>query len=242
MLKIFNSLELNNKRNMLSPNTIVFSLVLLIFSKMAWSENQQAIKSPENCTEIKSSLKRLTCFDQHFKTPIKIINKKESTGFLQTRQSKIMQMAMRIEEDRNDETTGLLREEIIEHESADQQRIILTTPAIGSHPPRPLLMISCINNITRLQIGLHNSINRGRVDVALGLKNRRQQTDYSWRVLGNGRIIDAGHGIPSINLLKTMIGHTRLLIHSEDMSLEGLTFDITGFTHYIKSFRIACHW
>lgn len=209
---------------------------------MAWGENQQPIKKPENCTEIKASLPRLTCFDQYFKTPIKIINKKKDNSLLFTRQLEIMQMAMRIEEGRNDGTSGLLREEIVEHESAEQQRIILTTPAIGSHPPRPLLMISCINNITRLQIGLHTGINRGRVDVALGLKNRTQQTDYSWRVLGNGQIIDAGHGIPSINLLKTMIGHTRVLIHSEDMSLEGLTFDITGFTHYIKSFRIACHW
>ncbi|MCF6204768.1 MAG: type VI secretion system-associated protein TagO [Methylococcaceae bacterium] len=232
----------DKKQNISSSIFLSLFLVFLAISKLAWGENQQPIKNPKKCTEIKSSLERLTCFDQYFETPIKIAKKKDRSNPIITRQLKIMQMAMRVEEGRNDGTSGLLREEIVEHESADQQRIILTTPAIGSHPPRPLLMISCINNITRLQIGLHTSISRGRVNVALGLKNRTQQTDYSWRVLGNGQIIDAGHGIPSINLLKTMIGHTRVFIHSEDMSLEGLTFDITGFTHYIKSFRIACHW
>jgi type VI secretion system protein VasI len=222
--------------------TMVLVLVFLVMPKTVWSENQLPITNPEDCTAFKSSLQRLTCFDQYFNTPFEITDDKDSAKKFPVRKSKIMQMAMRIEKQRNDETTGLLREEIMEHESAGQQRIILTTPAIGSHPPRPLLMISCINNITRLQIGLHHSINRGRVDIALGLKDNTQQTDYSWRVLGNGEIIDAGHGIPSIELLKKMIGYNRVRIHSEDMVLEGLTFDITGFTHYVKSFRIACHW
>ena len=221
---------------------MIYILILLIIPKTAWSESQTPITKPEDCTAFKSSLQRLTCFDQYFNTPFEIENNRNSAKKAPGRQSKIMQMAMRIEKQRNDQTTGLLREAIMEHESAGQQRIILTTPAIGSLPPRPLLMISCINNITRLQIGLHNSINRGRVDIALGLKNSTQQTDYSWRVLGNGEIIDAGHGIPSIDLLKKMIGHNRVRILSEEMVLEGLTFDITGFTHYVKSFRIACHW
>ncbi len=235
MLKTFNNAY---------PKSIatVLIFVVLIHPKTVWSESQQAITKPQDCTAIKSSLQRLTCFDQYFNTPVVIADRKKSAQNSNARKSKIMQMALRIEQQRNDETNGLLREEIMEHEAAGQRRIILTTPAIGSHPPRPLLMISCINNITRLQIGLHKSINRGRVAVALALKDNTQQTDYSWRVIGHGQIIDAGHGIPSINLLKTMIGYNRVLIHSEEMALEGLTFDITGFTHYVKSFRIACHW
>lgn len=222
---------------------IILSLILYTaFSSVSESATPQPVKKPEDCILIKSSLQRLTCFDHYFKTPI-VIEKMAGGAAKKThRKSKIMQLALRIEEQRNDQSMGLLRDEILEHESAGQQRIILTAPAIGSIPPRPLLMISCINNITRLQIGLHHSINRGRVDIALGLKGRTQQTDYSWRVLGHGELIDAGHGIPSINLLKTMIGQHRVRIHAEDMALEGLTFDITGFTQYVKSFRKACHW
>lgn len=233
----------NTFKPLINNNIIetAFILIFFLFSMPVFSK--QEILSPKSCIEIKSSLQRLTCFDRYFKTPIDIPNIKEATKTLRRKKSKIMQMAIRIEEQRNDETApGLLREVIMEHENAEQQRIILTSPALGRHPPRPLLMISCINNITRLQIGLHNSINRGRVDVALKLRDRTQQTNYSWRVLDDGKIIDAGHGIPSINLLKTMIGHNRILIHSEDIALEGLTFDITGFTHHVKSFRIACHW
>jgi type VI secretion system protein VasI len=131
---------------------------------------------------------------------------------------------------------------MLEHELAGQQRIVLTTPAIGSRPPRPLLIISCINNITRLQIGLHQSINKGWIKIALGLKNKKYQTNTSWRMTGAGEIVDAGRGIPSINLLKSMLGQSRVQIHSKDMLLNGLTFDITGFSQQMKSFRLACHW
>jgi len=237
-LKIYNSFKPVRNKSIVK---ILLSLLFFLFSIPVFSKQQ--ILPPGSCIEIKSSLQRLTCFDQYFKTPVVIPDREEATKTLRRKKSKIMQMAMRIEERRNNETSpGLLREVIMEHKDAEQQRIILTSPALGRHPPRPLLMISCINNITRLQIGLHNSINRGRVDVALEMKGSTQQTNYSWRVLDDGKIIDAGHGIPSINLLKTMIRHNRVLIHSEDMALEGLTFDITGFTHYVKSFRIACHW
>ncbi len=215
--------------------------IFLLVPIISWAKTQEST-GPEKCKAIKPALQRLTCFDQLFKTPITIERRKKTTQYGRNKTPAIMQLAEHIEKQRNNETTGLLKEEIMEHEAVDQKRIILTTPAIGSHPPRPLLMISCINNITRLQIGLHQPVNKKRVNITLRLKTKLRLTDYSWRVTDDGLIIDAGRGIPSINLLKSMIGQKRILIHSDDISLEGLTFDITGFTHYVKSFRKACHW
>lgn len=222
---------------------LLFTLLFFLSTpKIVWSESQKPITNPEQCKLIKSSLQRLTCFDQFFKTPVVIPDVKKTGNKLGGRTPEIIKIAMRIEEQRTSEITGLLREDKMEHESARQQRIIFTSPAIGSHPPRPLLMISCINNITRLQIGLHSPVNKGKVDVALNLSGRTHGRDHHWRIIGSGLIADAGHGIPSIDILKTMIGHNRVLFHSDEMVLEGLTFDITGFTHYVKSFRTACHW
>lgn len=236
MLKMFNRL-------LKKVTSVLFlALICVVIPTIAWGKKQPQTLTPEECTTIKSSLKRLTCFDQYFKTPFVIDNKKQISQTLRIKKSKVMQMAMRIEEQRTDELSGLLRDEMLEHELAGQQRIILTSPAIGSQPPRPLLIISCINNITRLQIGLHHPINKGWIEIALGLKNRKNQTSTSWRMTGTGEIIDAGRGIPSINLLKTMLGQNRVQIHSKDMALNGLTFDITGFTQQMKSFRLACHW
>ncbi|MFW5443455.1 MAG: type VI secretion system-associated protein VasI [Methylococcaceae bacterium] len=234
-MKTFNRFDLKN------GTSILLVLVFLCISTAIWSK-QQVIKTPEQCTTIKSSLKRLTCFDHYFKTPIVIENKKQVSQVLRNRTSKIMQMAMRVEQQRTDEQTGFLSDEMLEHELAGQQRIILTTPAIGSSPPRPLLIISCINNITRLQIGLHQPINKGWIEISLGLNGGKQQTNSAWRMTGDGQIVDAGRGIPSINLLKTMQGQNRVQIHSQDISLQGLTFDITGFTQQVKSLRLACHW
>jgi type VI secretion system protein VasI len=58
--------------------------------------------------------------------------------------------ALEQEKQRMDNSTGLL----ITRTEGERPTVIITTPAIGSLPPRPVLMFSCVDNITRMQVAL----------------------------------------------------------------------------------------
>jgi hypothetical protein len=57
---------------------------------------------------------------------------------------------MEQEKRRTDNSTVLL----LTQRPGERPTVIITTPAIGSLPPRPVLMFSCVDNITRMQVAL----------------------------------------------------------------------------------------
>lgn len=223
-------------------NKMAFLLImtsLLMSDYLLASEN---INTPTECTKITSSLNRLACFDSFFKTPIYLPGKRNATAFRSDYQPEILRIAQRIETKRPSETAGLLMQKSIDHEASDQRRIVLSAPAIGAYPPRPLLIISCINNITRLQIGFEKSLTGHSASVALNLDAMSIGGDYLWRIIDSGKIVDAGRGISSINILKKMSTYQRLMIQSDTHLLDGLTFDISGLHQVLPELRKACHW
>ncbi len=220
----------------------VFSLImsLLLISDYLFASTN--VNAPTECTQIKSSLNRLACFDSFFKTPIHLPGERNTTSFRADYHPEILRIAQRIEAGRPSETAGLLMQRSIDHEASNQKRIILSAPAIGAYPPRPLLIISCINNITRLQIGFEKPLAENSAPVTLNLDAMSIGGDYLWRVIESGKIVDAGRGISSIKILKKISKYQRLMIQSDTYLLDGLTFDISGLNQALPELRKACHW
>ncbi len=221
--------------------TVFLLLMTSLFVSNCLRASTEAI-TPSKCTQIKSSLNRLACFDSLFKTPVHFSEKSKVSDLRADYQPEILRIVQRTEAGRPPETAGLLIQRSIDHEASEQERIILSAPAIGAIPPRPLLIISCINNITRLQIGFEKSLTEHSVPVTLNLDAMSIGGDYLWRVIEAGKIVDAGRGISSISILKKISKYQRLMIQSDAHLLNGLTFDISGLNQVLPKFRKACHW
>ena len=63
-----------------------------------------------------------------------------------------------------------------------------------------------------------------------------------WRVLDSGQVIDAGRGLPAIDLLRGMGGGQRLRLESDYPPLDGLMFDADGLGVLIEQERQLCRW
>ncbi len=50
--------------------------------------------------------------------------------------------------------------------------MVITTLAIGHVPPRPVLMFSCVDNITRMQVALMHPLDVHDIAVTLNADNR----------------------------------------------------------------------
>lgn len=227
--------------NFIGKTTCKIILLSLFLSHSALA--QEVKGSPSGCANIPSSLERLACFDSYFKTSIHELNKIKTPmprGF--NHQPEILRLAHRVEKNRDPDNAGLLVQKMMDHEASGQERMILSAPAIGAYLPRPLLVISCINNITRFQVGFDKPLPNHSVQTTLSLDGMSIGGDYRWQVIESGKLVDAGRGIPSINLLKKISKYQRLKIQSDAPLLNELVFDISGLAQMLPEFRAACHW
>ena len=114
--------------------------------------------------------------------------------------------------------------------------VIMTIPAIGFQPPRPVLMLSCIDNITRMQIILPNKQDAGSVMVSTD----KTQFTAEWFLRENGYVLESSRGLPGIDEIKRLLSGEKLTLKLTNN--EKLTFNISGMSQEIKPLRAACHW
>jgi type VI secretion system protein VasI len=107
------------------------------------------------------ALERLDCYDL-------ILAPVQEQGFDGSRvkatyQGESWTRAMEQEKRRTDNSTVLL----LTQRPGERPTVIITTPAIGSLPPRPVLMFSCVDNITRMQVALTHPRTENDIPVSL---------------------------------------------------------------------------
>ncbi|KNC89675.1 type VI secretion system-associated protein VasI [Trabulsiella odontotermitis] len=144
--------------------------------------------------------------------------------------------AMAQEKTRDDHTTAF----IVTNSGGENPQVMLTTPAIGETPPRPVLMFSCIDNITRLQIALSSPLKSGEGNVSL--KTDRNQYDVNWFIRENGYLLDASRGLAGIEEIKQLFGSETVTVSLTGRSSPHLIFNIQGLAQEIEPLRKACHW
>jgi type VI secretion system protein VasI len=119
--------------------------------------------------------------------------------------------------------------------------LTISAPAIASAASHHYLVISCLQNISRLQLVAAQPIDAGRVTVRL---QGEQSTTVAtpWQVTENGQVLDAGRGLPGIEQIKQLIGAHRIQVQSDNPSIDGLVFDAQGLDPLIDEARKTCRW
>lgn len=186
------------------------------------------------CRREPAALERLDCYD-HILAP-------EQPGFdgalVKARyEGEAWKRAITQEKLRPDNSTTLL----MTQSDGERPAVIITTPAIGNIPPRPVLMFSCVDNITRMQVALTHSMTPS--DIAVTLTTDVRQMQSRWFIRENGTLLESSRGLSGIDEIKQLFGAKTLTIDTGTDSAAGkLTFNIDGLAKTIAPLRDVCHW
>lgn len=184
-----------------------------------------------DCPQIVSNVERLACFDQAAGTPAHVTKLQWSAP---EQDSPTLRRVMTHEAGRSPEKLTFRLEK-------GDDGLMISAPAIASVAPHPYLVISCVQNISRLQLVTAQPIDAGRVMVRLQ-GERGSTLATPWQVTENGQVLDAGRGLPGIEQIKPLIGAHRIQVESDNPAVDGLVFDAQGLDPLIDEARKACRW
>lgn len=190
------------------------------------SDSEILTQALTECRLESSQLVRLACYDKI------MADSATETQLDSSQMGKAWRQAMEHEMQREDNSAGFL---VTLPESGDYP-VIMTIPAIGFAPPRPVMMISCIDNITRLQVALPRQQEAGSVM----LTTDKTQFTADWFLRENGYVLESSRGIPGIDEIKRLLNGEKLTLKLTNN--DRLTFNISGISQDIKPLRTACHW
>lgn len=199
------------------------ALVLLISNAAAGQ-----LEDARSCTGEPQRLQRLACFDEVFGTPL--ATSREELKAPSARRSERWRQAYASLDEQGVGAGVLYRN------TGRAAGHLVTVPALGVQPPRPLLALQCHNNITELTLILPEALDEERVRLGFG------QGQSIWRVRDNGFVLSGGRGLPAIRTVKTLIDHTEARIDSPDSRIDGLLFDLSGYRQAIEPLRATCGW
>ncbi|WP_343647993.1 type VI secretion system-associated protein VasI [Enterobacter sp.] len=196
---------------------------------------QATLRAMQTCRNEPAALERLDCYDRLLVplSPAGFGGALVKASFV----GKAWSRAMEQEKNRQGYTTDLLMTQL----PGDRPTVVITTPAVGHLPPRPVLMFSCVDNITRMQIALTTP--RQENDIPITLKTDDGLFHSHWFIRENGTLLESSRGLAGINEIKPLFGTNTLTIETGSGSTAGtLTFNISGLLQSITPLREACHW
>lgn len=184
------------------------------------------LEAARECAEETSRLERLGCYDALFRDDA--TDAEAEVGLPALWHAIAAQEARRESDD-----VGLL----VGEEGDD---VLLSAPALGTLPPRPLLVIACEKAITRFQLHLPEALDASRVELRLMADGR--ELAQTWRVRDGGHVVSGGRGLPAIETLGRLMDAETLVLGSDLAALDGLRFDIGELRQRIQPLRDACRW
>lgn len=214
---------------MIYSRTIYFIFLAFFSLSSAFAQEDEVNLTEQalsQCREEVSQLIRLSCYDK-----INVENKQTPT-FDISAMGNIWRLAVEHEMKRENFTAGF----IVTANNTGTYPVIMTIPAMGYQPPRPILMLSCIDNITRMQIALPKKQTAGNIQLITD----KTQLNSEWFLRENGYLLEASRGIPGIDEIKQLLSSAKLTIKLAND--EQLIFNISGINEEIKPLRSACHW
>ena len=211
------------------------SVAFLAMQSHAHAQSQDL----SQCTRIASSLQRLACFDKLAGTPL--MSQRTGSSSQRYVPEVILEVA-KLEKARPQGETRFRMVQSIEDATTGQRRVVISAPALNAKPPKPLMAVSCIANITRLQFIVHPPTGRNQANVELIHEGRIVAPRQTWQVLEQGRLVDAGRGLVGIDVVRRLGSGKRLEVRSDLPQLNGLVFDSEGLFELIEIQRNACRW
>ncbi|ELL4734876.1 type VI secretion system-associated protein TagO [Salmonella enterica] len=208
--------------------------LLLITSPVFAGDGQVTLEAMSACRKEPAALERLDCYDR-------ILAPQADSGFagalVKARyDGEARKRAFEQEAQRADNSTALL----LTRTEGEHPTVVITTPAIGSLPPRPVLMFSCVDNITRMQVAL--SASRQEHDIPVTLKTESGAFRSRWFVRENGLLLEASRGLSGIDEIKQLFGARTLTLETGNGGAGQLIFNIDGLAQTLAPLREACHW
>lgn len=203
------------------------TLVLGLFG-LPLHASDSRLAEAEACTLHAPRYERLTCYDALFQATDEQEPQKDDA------RPALWHAAQAQERNRKADDMALMSGE------REKGGVLLTVPALGSVPPRPLLVIACENRITHFQLHLHETIDASRADLALNSGAR--VLNQAWRIRDSGHVVGGGRGLPAIATLRELLQTHKLTLHSDLDALDGLRFDLTNLRERLHPLRDACRW
>jgi len=206
----------------------------------------EATAASQYCTQIVSSFERLACFDAAAGTPPSPPRASSAVATSvvapDDRTPEIVVLVRANEADRRNEQTASLISR-----STDvlpgQEKVVISSPALGGASPRPYLAISCLSNISRLQLLTPEPLPVNRVSIRFLLDGRPITAARPWQVLEDGTVTDAGRGLVAIEQLRHLTRPGQLLqVESDHGPIDGLRFDASVLADQMVQQREACRW
>lgn len=196
---------------------------------------QVTLQAMQSCRQEPAALERLDCYDRLLAplSPEGFNGALVKAGFV----GEAWTRATAQEKHRQGNTSELL----VMQTPGERPAVIITTPAIGYVPPRPVLMFSCVDNITRMQVALMHPLDTHDITVILNTGNRIFRS--RWFVRENGVLLESSRGLSGIDEIKQLFGAKTLTVDmGRDDAPGKLTFNIDGLAQAITPLRDACHW
>ncbi|EAS1760439.1 type VI secretion system-associated protein TagO [Salmonella enterica] len=199
------------------------------------TDSQATVNAMTVCRKEPAPLERLDCYDR-------ILAPEQPALFSSVLvkahyDGEAWKRAFAQEKQRTDNSTALM----ITQSPGERPTVIITTPAIGNVPPRPVLMFSCVDNITRMQVALTHAMTPDSLPVSLTTDTHRFTS--RWFVRENGSLLESSRGLSGIDEIKQLFGAKTLTISTGTANTTGkLTFNIDGLAKTIIPLREACHW
>ncbi|EGR4142336.1 type VI secretion system-associated protein TagO [Vibrio cholerae] len=221
-------------QNPMRITVLVASLILgcagsahvLAASQDAGSQVEQA----ELCREIPARLERLACFDRVFATPLEQVAIAPSNPYPAE-----WQRAMAALSESQSEAGWVLGTQGEGRGSSAWIALPAQNRSSGETSP-PVLLLSCINNLSRIELALPKEVADARIQVSI-----RHETQF-WRSDDHGVLFSSARGMPAIEMMKLAASESRLLLRSNAPFADGLQFDTRGVNEALDALRERCGW
>ncbi|HBM9903257.1 TPA: type VI secretion system-associated protein TagO [Enterobacter chengduensis] len=182
------------------------------------------------CRQQSSPLPRLQCYDQAWHPEINV--------YQADRPDRYWLQIMEQEKQRQSGDPVMILKTFNTEGSAGI--VMLTVPGNGNYPARAIFAISCIENITRMQIAFTAPQGKGDQMLEMHADGKVLTSRWFWR--GSGYRLEASRGLQGIAEIQQLFGAKELVISSDQPALKDLRFRIDGLKQALEPLRQACHW
>ncbi|MDX6910851.1 type VI secretion system-associated protein VasI [Hafnia paralvei] len=182
------------------------------------------------CRDQPSPLPRLQCYDQAWHPEIRAMSKDKA--------DETWRQIMAQEQQRTSDDPPLMLREL--KNTSGQPVLMITTPSLEHSFTRAILAVSCVENITRMQIVFYQP--QGSGESALTLRTDRNDINSRWFWRSSGYRLESSRGLSGIAEIQQLIGGATLTILTGKETLNGLSFRLNNLQTTLQPLRKACHW
>lgn len=210
---------------------IVASSCLSVSSDSFANQTETLVEQANQCREIPARLDRLACFDGVFATPLE----EHATPVADNPYPSEWNRAI---EARDGLEPGEGWALVVEGEGKDGSAWV-ALPAQNTtfaEQDAPVLLLSCINNLSRVELALPQEAADARIQVSV-----RGAMQY-WRSDDYGVLFSSARGLPAIDMMKRIGNDSYLTLRSNSDLADGLQFNTRDLKHGLRALRERCGW